>query len=405
MNLTSSLARERTQVLVVGAGPVGMLAALRLRQRGVEVRVVDQQSEQRARSFPVLLHPQSLRLLADLGVTAAVYWRGRPVTRLSVYAEQQRRAVLELPKIRDIGAGVLTLPPDVLRQALTQALSERGVSVEYDTRLDVLQQDGRGVWGRLAHEEPGRLLLGSRRSEVRAFQADFVIGADGYESTVREALGIRLQDYGRLESYAFFDAAVDMATREGQIALSEHGASALYPVQGGQARFSFQLTSSLHRVPDVSTLRELVASRLPWFKDEVKSCEWCAVAEFRRALASSFGEGRVWLAGEAAHLTAPLGVQSLNVGLDEANDLALRIADALEAPYSPGFGTHYDAHRRRQWRELLGLSESATPREHCREWTKQHLEQLLPCLPASGHDLEDLLDQLRVARPVTSREA
>lgn len=405
MNLTSSLAPERTQVLVVGAGPVGLLAALRLRHRGVSVRIIDQQPEQRAHSFPVILHPQSLRLLADLGVTAAMYWRGRPVTRLALYTDQQRRAVLELPTLRDLGAGVLTLPQDVLRQALASALNERGVSVEYDTRLSALEQDGRGVWGRLAHDVPGRLNVGARRSEVRAFQADFVIGADGYQSTVREALGLELRDYGRLESYAFFDAEVDGVPREAQLAITDDACSSIYPIQGGQARFSFQLSGSLHRTPDLSMLRELIQSRMPWLKADVVRCDWCGVAEFRHGLVTSFGHGRVWLAGDAAHVTSPLGVQSLNIGLDEASDLALRIADALEQPYAPGFGAHYDAHRRRQWRALLGLADETVPRPLCREWTKQHLEQLLPCLPASGQYLEGLLEQLRVTRATGSSHA
>lgn len=397
MNLTTSLARERTQVLVVGAGPVGLLAALRLRQRGVSVRLVDQQPEHRAHTFPVVFHPQSLRLLAELGVTAAMYWRGRPVTRLAIATERERRAVLELPRVRELGAGALTLPQDTLRQALVNALLDLGVTVEYDTRLDVLQQDESGVWGRLQHERPAQMLLGSRRAEVRAFQADFVVGADGYESTVRASLGIQLEDHGRLESFAFFDATTSSSAKEALLALAQGTASSVYPLQGGQARFSFQLSRSLHQAPDLGTLRQLIASRLPWFEGEIISCDWAGVAEFRCALASSFGRGRIWLAGEAAHLTGPLGVQSLNIGLDEANELALRISGSLQTQLAPTFGAHYGAQRRRQWRRVLGLSDSVAPRPNARDWTERYLGQLMTSLPASGPDLGVLLAQLRAS--------
>ncbi|HVY28917.1 MAG TPA: FAD-dependent oxidoreductase [Polyangiaceae bacterium] len=384
----------RTQVLVVGAGPVGLLAALRLREQGIDVRVVEQQSEQSARSFPVVLHAQSLRLLSELGLSAALFWRGRPVTRLAVYTEYERRAVLDLPKVRGVAPGLLTLPQDVLRQALLNALARSGVAVEYETRLAVLAQDERSVWGRLVRDQAGA--RGSGTSPVDAFDADYVIGADGYESTVREALGLRLVEHGALSSFAFFDATTQRAGREAQLALSEDYTNAVYPLQDGVARFSFQVARSLNRGADPHLLRELVAARLPWYAAEIERCTWSGVAEFRRALCERFGLGRVWLAGEAAHLTEPLGVQSLNVGMDEANELALRMADALRHPQRASFGGDYEAKRLLQWRELLGLEERAALSARSPDWARRHLQRMITCLPASEADLDDLLEQLRV---------
>lgn len=390
----------RTQVLVVGAGPVGLLAALRLREQGIAVRVVEQQSELSTRSFPVVLHPQSLRLLSELGLSAALFWRGRPVTRLAVYTEYERRAVLDLPKVRGVAPGLLTLPQDVLRQALVNALARSGVTIEYDTRLAMLAQDERAVWGRLVRDHSAS--RGSGAPPVDAFDADYVIGADGYESTVREALGLRLVEHGALSSFAFFDATTHRAGREAQLALSEDYANAVYPLQDGVARFSFQMARSLHRGTDPQLLRELVAARLPWYAAEIERCTWSGVAEFRRALCDRFGLGRVWLAGEAAHLTGPLGVQSLNVGLDEANELALRMADALRHPQRASFGEDYEAKRLLQWRELLGLEERAALSARSPDWARRHLQRMIACLPATEADLDDLLDQLRV-QPTSNR--
>jgi len=389
--------KTRTQVLVVGAGPVGLLAALRLRVLGVDVRIIDQQSQHRMQTFPVVLHPQSVRLLNELGVAAALHWRGRAITQLAIYTEHQRRAVLDLPNVVGVARGALTLPQDILRQALTNTLLEQGVEVEWNTRLAVLQQDRGSVWGRLVQHEP----IASRvRPEVQAFDAEFVIGADGYESSVREALGIELLQCSGMESYAFFDASSPRSGSEAQLALSEEFANAVYPIQGGLTRFSFQLASSLHRPPDSESLRELVEARIPWYADQPERCEWSGIAEFRRALVQRFGEGRVWLAGEAAHLNGPLGVQSLNVGLDEGNELGQHIARDLHHPSSEPFGQAYEAGRQRQWRALLGLDPAATMSARTPTWVRRHLRQLLPCLPASGGDLDDLLEQLRLAQSV-----
>ena len=402
MTAVSTSGDVRTQVLVVGAGPVGLLAALRLREQGIDVRVIEQEGEHRVHSFPVVLHAQSLRLLDDLGLSAALFWRGRAVTRLAVYTEYERRAVLDLPKVRGIAPGLLTLPQDVLRRALTNALMRLGVAIEWNTQLARLEQDERGVRGRLVQSEGNRSPLRevSRRSSD-TFEADYVVGADGYDSTVREALGIALREHGSLTSYAFFDAPTQRAGREAQLAIADDLANAVYPLQDGLSRFSFQLARSLSRTPDSEMLRELLGSRLPWYGDQAGSCTWSGIAEFRRALVDSFGRGRVWLAGEAAHLTGPLGVQSLNLGLDEANELSLRMADALRHPEREAFGPDYDARRSLQWRELLGLEERAAPSGRSPDWTRRNLQRLISSLPASDSDLDDLLEQLRLS-PVSA---
>jgi len=344
----------------------------------------------------VVLHPMTLRLLSSLGLTEALFWRGRPVSHLAVYTEGERRAVLDLPKVAGISSGALTLPQDVLRKVLTNALVDRGVSVEWNTRLASLQQDERATRGWLEARLPDKQRLDQAASRKSSFEADYVIGSDGYDSAVRAALGIELVEHGSLHSYAFFDAATTRAGSEAQLVVSEVSCNAFYPLQGGQGRFSFQLTGALDRAPDVSALRELIAVRLPWHRQQVESCSWGGVAEFRHALAARFGVGRVWLAGESAHLTGPLGVQSLNVGLDEASELALRIGEELRHPSSQGFGDEYDARRTLQWRELLGITERATLGARSPAWAWRNLSRILSCLPASGRDLDDLLDQLRL---------
>jgi 2-polyprenyl-6-methoxyphenol hydroxylase-like FAD-dependent oxidoreductase len=387
----------RTQVLVVGAGPVGLMAALRLREQGIDVRIIDQQAEQAMRTHPVVLHPLTLRLLGSLGLTEALFWRGRPVSHLAIYTEGERRAVLDLPSAAGISPGALALPQDVLRQVLTNALLSRGVSIAWHTRLASLQQDDYAARGWLEVHDPGRHAVDQPATERPfGFEADYVIGADGYDSSVRSALGIELVEHGALQSYAFFDATSRRAGHEAQLAVSESSSNSFCPLQGGGARFSFQLTGALDRAPDLSALLELVAARLPWHADQVDACEWGGVAEFRHALATRFGAGRVWLAGEAAHLTGPLGVQSLNVGMDEANELALRIRDVLRHPSRGGFGEDYNARRIRQWQELLGVTERASLGARSPAWAWRNLGRILSCLPASGRDLDDLLDQLRL---------
>lgn len=372
----------RTQVLVVGAGPVGLTAALRLRDQGIAVRIIERESAHTIHTFPVVLHPATLRILSSLGLTAALFWRGRPVSRLAVYTEAGRKAVLDLPRVPGISPGALTLPQDILRKTLLSALTARGVDVEWNTELALLTQDEGGVCCRLRSAE-----------SFEVMEADYVIGADGYDSSVRSALGIELVTHGELQTYAFFDATTQRAGTGAQLVLLEHSANAVYPVQGGLARFSFQLFGALHHLPDLAALKELVASRLPFYADQVQSVEWSGIAEFPRALVDRFGVDRVWLAGEAAHLTGPLGTQSINIGMDEASELAIRIGDRLRHPTREHFGRDYQFRRTQQWRQLLGLD---LPSPRTTGWALHNISRLIACLPASGSDLHDLLDQLRL---------
>jgi 2-polyprenyl-6-methoxyphenol hydroxylase-like FAD-dependent oxidoreductase len=127
-----------------------------------------------------------------------------------------------------------------------------------------------------------------------------------------------------------------------------------------------------------------LASFAPWFHGDVGTIEWTAVGLFERKLATSFGRGRVWMAGDAAHLTGPLGGQSMNVGLREADDLAERLVRILRPGAPAGLLDDYNASRAAEWRNLFGAQTSFGSRRSL----------LLPCLPASGADLDALIDQV-----------
>jgi 2-polyprenyl-6-methoxyphenol hydroxylase-like FAD-dependent oxidoreductase len=388
-------------VLVVGAGPVGLVAAIRLREQGIDVRVVDELSADDKHTYPVVLHPRTLRTLSALGVTAPLEWRGRMVTQLVVYADGQRRAVLELPGAGQVSPGAMTLPQDVLRQALMQRLGNLGVDVEWKTRLTTLEQDParvrltltrrERVEGARPQHEPEWIDVGSDSVDV-----DLVIAADGRGSTVRELLGISMIPHGKREIYAFYDAPDQRAGNEAHLVLTEGTGNSVYPLQGEYSRFSFQIGVGMEQAPGQTQLRQLLASRMPWYGRDVHGFEWSGSAAFYPSLAERFGEGRVWLAGDAAHSTGPLGAQSLNVGMQEAHDLALRMAELVDRPSVGRLGHDYGAQRRLQWQQLFGLGPSKPSVVRAQDWVKRNMTMLLPSLPAAGDDLDDLLDQLQV---------
>jgi 2-polyprenyl-6-methoxyphenol hydroxylase-like FAD-dependent oxidoreductase len=365
------------------------MAALELHERGIGVSVVDQKEAGDARSYAVVLHPRVLRSLIDRGLTQTLIWQGCELKEVVLFTDGEKRATLNLMPASEVSGGGLSLPQNVLRSALEGALRDRGIDVRYRHSLVSLEPKSSSVVTGLVGPE----------GEATTVVADFVIGADGQDSTVRRLLGIELTPRGPSETYAFFDVPKDPRSgTQVQLALTDSLSSAIIPLHGGMMRYAFQLPNP-PRAPDSTLLKELVLQRMPWHRDNVEVIEWSGVGEFRRAVVEQFGKDRAWLAGDAAHATSPLGVQSLNVGLYEARELATTIVECVRGA-SPGLlAKRYQARRQNEWNRLLTSAPGAplSPRVPVPDWVKRHLPRIIASLPASGDDLDDLLDQMGVS--------
>jgi 2-polyprenyl-6-methoxyphenol hydroxylase-like FAD-dependent oxidoreductase len=143
-------------------------------------------------------------------------------------------------------------------------------------------------------------------------------------------------------------------------------------------------------------LRTLLAERASWFNGRVGDFSWRTVVMFERRLASSFGQDRVWLAGDAAHVTTPAGVHSMNLGLFEASDLAEAIAHVLHATGSVGELDKYHHRWTAEWRRLEGIEDGVKPQAGADPWIKKTASLLMTCLPAHGSVLTELAAQLKL---------
>jgi len=147
------------------------------------------------------------------------------------------------------------------------------------------------------------------------------------------------------------------------------------------------------------SLEKFLSERAPWFETGVKELFWAAAIRFERRLAGKFGEGRAWLAGDSAHLAAPLAMHSMNVGLREVEDLATRIRSVLRDGAGLGTLDEYDAERGVEWRQLQGLSDGPVADTKAAEWVQQRAGRFLFCTPASGPSLRLLLNQIGLNLP------
>jgi 3-(3-hydroxy-phenyl)propionate hydroxylase len=250
-------------------------------------------------------------------------------------------------------------------------------------------------------------------AETVAFDAGFVIGADGHRSLVRRALGTRFDELAPSQAFAIFECEAPGAGDEMRLVVDPRWVAALWPLPGGRARWSLELqdpevsaadryksrlTTRLgeHFFPhlDEESTRRLLAERAPWFDQSKVAIGWSIEVRFEKRLAGSFGQGRVWLAGDAAHLTGPAGMQSMNSGLAEAHDLAQRILRVRSRHAGLDLLDAYGREWLEEWAFLLGRRGGLKPGADANAFVAQHAARLLPCLPATGAQLPPLAAQL-----------
>lgn len=416
--------KHKTDVLVAGAGPVGMFTALSLREQGVDVEIIDAQWRTAARSYALALHPSTLKVLDQAGLAGDLVARGYRLDTLAFYDGTERRAELELARLSTDFSFVLVLPQQALEDAFEERLKKRKIKVKWNHRLGRIDLGNGQVHAtvqKLGKESSGYSFSTTGWVVDREYEVEpaYLVGADGHKSIVRRALGIDFPDLGGAQVFGVFEFAADAdLEHEVRVVLDDETTNVLWPLGDGRFRWSFELEPP-DKLPerskgrlamqvgdqtfaflDEAKLKELVAERAPWFDAPIRDINWSLEIRFERRLAERFGQGRAWLAGDSAHLSTPLGVHSMNVGLSEGHELARQLASAL------GHGEHatgealerYNDAFVHEWRRLFGLEHPFEATADASDWVRKRAARIPLNVPASGDDLEDLLRQIGLER-------
>ncbi|MFF8291663.1 FAD-dependent oxidoreductase [Streptomyces sp. NPDC016309] len=344
-------------VLVVGAGPTGLTLACDLARRGVRTHVVEAGERLFGGSRGKSLQPRTQEVLDDLGVMAELRSAGGPFPPMQTWRDGRREGTWRLLE-RDPGAPVSGYPePWLVPQWRTQEiLRDRflalGGTVEYGTRLTTLHQAERHVLAELEHADGGR----------RTLTVPYLVGCDGGRSTVREALGVAMKgEEGGLRPAVVADVRVRGLDQDHWHIWPDGpgGGDAgllLCPLPGMDA---FQLNARAdgeERELTEDAVRELVATRTHLPADAVTDVLWHSYYRPRTALAERFRDGRVFLAGDAAHAHPPGGGQGLNIGVQDAYNLGWKLGQVLRHHAPDALLDSYEAERRPAAAHVLELS-------------------------------------------------
>ena len=350
-------------VVIVGAGPTGLMAAALLVQCGVSVRILDKSPTQAKESRAFAVQARSLEAMLSIGLADAFMERGTLAVGARTYLDGRRTAGFDLERVGHPDTPfpiVMILPQSDTEAILVEHLSGRGVEVERGVTATGLTQDGDAVVLHVTDAD-------GRQDTIRC---PYLLGADGAHSMVRKALGLSFEGAPYAQTFLLADCSLEGDLEEGPFSVFFHGEhfALWFPFKG--ERRGRVITTSHQEVSDPSiagqgssaaTIEEVeqsfrTASQLDLrLRDPV----WVSRYRVHHRGVDRYGVGRVFVAGDAAHIHSPAGGQGMNTGLQDAFNLAWKIALAVEGRAPDALVASYDAERRPVGDDVLNATDRA----------------------------------------------
>ncbi|MEU2461237.1 FAD-dependent monooxygenase [Streptomyces sp. NPDC012473] len=349
-------------VLIAGAGPVGLTAASELCRRGVSCRVVDRLPERLPYARAVGVQPRTLEIWDRMGMVREALEAAVPLKGQILYVdgEEGPRIDLELPP--EVPYGFAALPQYETERLLEDLLRSRGGRVGRGTELLSFEQDSHEV----------RALLSPPAGGTEELTARYLLGCDGAHSVVRKGLGLSFEGAALPQEYMLGDVEVDWDLPAGygiraSRSVDGHPDDILVciPLPGDRRyRMSMATPPELSRtagqdgdgiahglsgehgpVPGIEHIQE-VLDRLSPRPTTASSLRWSSVFRISHRIVDRYGRGRVFVAGDAAHIHPPTGAQGMNTGVQDAFNLAWKLAAAVRGRAGTRLLESYDAERR-----------------------------------------------------------
>ncbi len=312
--------QSTVDVLIVGAGPVGLTMAAALERQGVSWRLVEKVARPTDKSKALVVWARTLELLDPLGLAEVFVATGRKIRGGSIYADHRRLVHFELTGTESPFGFPLMIPQSETERLLTESLARQGKQVEREVELVTFRETGDCV--------EATLRLANGREEMA--RAAWLVGCDGAHSTVRHTLGIELAGYAEPSDWMLADVHIEgpLATDEVSVFWHEKGVLALFPIRPDRFRVIADLGAageSTRPEPTITDVQMILGERGP---GELTATDpvWLTTFRINERKVAEYRRGRVMLAGDAAHVHSPAGGQGMNTGMQDAFNLAWKLA-------------------------------------------------------------------------------
>jgi 2-polyprenyl-6-methoxyphenol hydroxylase-like FAD-dependent oxidoreductase len=314
-----------TSVLIVGAGPTGLVLALWLARLGVPLRIIDKTSEPGTTSRAVAVQARTLEFYAQLGFADSVVAHGRRTIGVSLWVAGKRAAHAVFG---EIGEGLspfpyaLVFPQDEHERLLVDELSKLGIQVERQTELLAFEEKDNRIIAVLKHAN------GSEETCA----ASYLAGCDGARSTIRQTLHLNFPGgtYDHLFYVADVEATGEVLNGELHAAFDRTDFLAIFPLhEPSRARLVGTVRQDAANHNDNLTWADVSQRVLEWIPIHVKTVHWFSTYRVHHRVADHFRKGRAFILGDAGHVHSPVGGQGMNTGIGDAVNLSWKLAAVL----------------------------------------------------------------------------
>jgi 2-polyprenyl-6-methoxyphenol hydroxylase-like FAD-dependent oxidoreductase len=344
----------RADVLVVGAGPVGLVLACELARRGTSMRLIDKLPAPTDESRAIVVHARSLEMMERIGTVDDLIASGIVSTAAEFHADGKIIGRVELDTVDSPYQYAISTAQTETERVLGARLGALGGTADRGVELIGFEQDEGEVRSRLRHAD----------GSEEAFSSAWIAGTDGSHSTVRAQLGTKLEGTFKGETFLLGDVEADthLPRKAFHLFFSSAGLLVVFPMRGDRLR----VIAQVDRGPEetLERLQQLCEERAGGI--ELRSSHWITSFEIHHAQVPRYRHGRAFLAGDAAHVHSPAGGQGMNTGMQDAFNLGWKLAAVAAGRAAPGLLDSYHVERHpiaaRVIEQTTRLTAIGTPR-------------------------------------------